>query len=186
MHRELKVLLAVACVTAVVWVGWGVFGGVAVLSIYAVSFFARSALVLSRHQTGSRPLEPPGLVAVTAPMSPVVAEFFCQELESRGIAATYFGRSAASGGLPGGRFSIALGRVSVAVHEEAAERAVEVVNQLRRELEQKTTSGSTDDQTSPAAAVAPAAGDSELQRAALAAFGVDTPRFRWGGLRRRR
>jgi hypothetical protein len=68
------------------------------------------------------------LVPVSGPLDPWYAERICQALESEGIAATYFGRTGTPGsGVP---FSVGLGRVRIAVHDRAAQRATDLVREM--------------------------------------------------------
>jgi hypothetical protein len=75
------------------------------------------------------------LVAVSDPVDPWDAERICQALESKGIAATFFGRAEGSGltssrsGIP---FSVGLGRVRIAVHERVAQEATDLIREMQR------------------------------------------------------
>jgi hypothetical protein len=117
------------------------------------------------------------LVAVTEPVSPAVAEKICEVLEEHGIAATYFGREGGSG-LPGGDFALALGRVSVGVDAQAAEAAVAVIQEWRKEMR---------DDGEPHAPPETITHETEhdAQTDALAAFGVARSRRGWRRFLRR-
>ena len=179
MRGHLKVLVVVGVASAVAWGTWGVYAGMAVILAYGLSLLARAAL-LFRGREGESRTEEISLVAVTGPLAPFKAELVCELLESEGIDATYYGRANAANALPGGGVSVALGRVSVAVDERAAKRAVELVAEMNETGEGHKPQPVTSN-----------IGESDYGRGlpndALKAFGLDQRHSRlWNTLVRRR
>lgn len=175
-------VLVVGAASAVAWGTWGIYGWIAVTLAYGLSLFFRAAMLL-RGGVESTPLpEGMSLVEVSGLLAPYEAELACQVLENGGVAATYYGRANAAGVIPGGDipFAVGLGRVRVAVHERAAERATELLAELNLE----TADGH---QPLPSAPSSGLAGDGgRLPNDALKAFGLDGRQSRlWSALARR-
>jgi len=129
--RGASFVALLALVSAGAWAGWGIFGWVAVM-LAAAAWLIWKAATASRPQARREETRRP-LVAVTGFIDPFEAELACQTLEAEGIRALYVGGADSTGAIAGGRITYAAwrGKTRVAVHDQDAQRAVEVLAALR-------------------------------------------------------